>query len=123
MSEQLMICPKWKECTKRTCTIAYEPHLHRGGCVRDANCPACIPYEPEPQECKWQLVKLPPIETIKEIFALDPDWIANFTAIHAVYSTAQPVDIKKLAEKLYWLDLYASQERFEQAINEYLEGK
>jgi len=52
-SEQLYVCSKGKECKTKHCAQHWRPHKKHGGCVIgiSADCPACIPVEPEKKCC------------------------------------------------------------------------
>lgn len=100
----LMICPNAKEC-KVNCISHKEPHEPFWECdITSKVCPACIEVE-EPQ---GQLVMLPPRETLPKPIYYNRGGCDD-TALssgyrdgrEAVYSSAKPVDIEALAEKIY----------------------
>jgi hypothetical protein len=107
----MKICPKAKECyVKNGDCIHWKLHnFIPDSCNIPSTCPACIEYKPEPQN-EPQLYILPPKETqyYKHSIVKDPDSreaqlydkAIQDTTVDAVYSSAIPIDIEKLAEKI-----------------------
>lgn len=110
----LMICPDKTDCACVGDTRHCEPHKLSKDCINhdcsnsdDINI-ACVPYEPKPTEPQGQLYMLPPKDTVENPFH-SPEGKPNSDywmrygfkfGIDSVYSSAKPVDIGKLAERI-----------------------